>query len=393
MSTAVFHATPSGTTSDFDQSHPKTVPIHIWICVVAAVSITFGLYWDISWHMTIGRDTFWTPAHLLLQFGAVLAAGSSAYRIFHRTFNRNAVDRGASLRVLGFRGSLGDFICAWGGAAMLVSAPFDNWWHNAYGLDVRIISPPHMLLAIGFDAIVLGSIVLILREMNQAEGALKKRLALLFLLAGGAFVTLTMMGRLGYTDRTQMHRAVFYMVVSIGPPLLLEAMSAASGLRWARTAIASVYTVSFLLPLWIFPLFPGEPKIGPVYQHVTHMVSLGFPVLILAPASVLDLLWPKISSWRRWPRACVTGLLYVVVLLIVQWPWADFLMSPASRNWIFGTTQMAYFTPPDHNLVRNVFEIQTAAAFFSTIGFALIAAIECSAAGISFGTWMRRVHR
>ena len=29
---------------------------------------------------------------------------------------------------------------------MIVSAPFDNWWHNAYGLDVRIISHPHMVL-------------------------------------------------------------------------------------------------------------------------------------------------------------------------------------------------------------------------------------------------------
>jgi len=33
---------------------------------------------------------------------------------------------------------------------MLASAPFDDWWHNAYGLDVRIISPPHMVLAAGF---------------------------------------------------------------------------------------------------------------------------------------------------------------------------------------------------------------------------------------------------
>jgi hypothetical protein len=33
----------------------------------AITSIVFGLYWDISWHMTIGRDTFWTPAHLAIQ--------------------------------------------------------------------------------------------------------------------------------------------------------------------------------------------------------------------------------------------------------------------------------------------------------------------------------------
>ena len=53
------------------------------------------------------------------------------------------------MNVLGFRGPFGAFVCAWGGAAMIASAPFDNWWHEAYGLDVRIVSPPHTLLAMG----------------------------------------------------------------------------------------------------------------------------------------------------------------------------------------------------------------------------------------------------
>ena len=55
----------------------------------------------------------------------------------------------SSVRIWGLRGPLGAFICAWGGVAMLASAPFDDWWHNAYGLDVQIISPPHMVLAAG----------------------------------------------------------------------------------------------------------------------------------------------------------------------------------------------------------------------------------------------------
>ena len=57
--------------------------------------------------------------------------------------------REASVKMWGFRGPLGAFITAWGGIAMLVSAPFDDWWHNAYGLDVKILSPPHTVLAAG----------------------------------------------------------------------------------------------------------------------------------------------------------------------------------------------------------------------------------------------------
>src|SRR6185503_5907357 len=51
--------------------------------------------------------------------------------------------------------------------AMLVSAPFDNWWHNAYGLDVQIVSPPHMVLAAGMVAIVIGALLMTLAEQNR----------------------------------------------------------------------------------------------------------------------------------------------------------------------------------------------------------------------------------
>lgn len=30
---------------------------------------------------------------------------------------------------------------------MITSAPFDKWWHNAYGLDTKVVSPPHVPLA------------------------------------------------------------------------------------------------------------------------------------------------------------------------------------------------------------------------------------------------------
>src|SRR5215510_8104131 len=127
-------------------SRVARIPWYIWASVTAAACIMSGVYWDISWHETIGRDTFWTPAHLLIQLGAVVAGAFSAWLIFSTTFSKIPAAQRASVNVLGFRGPLGAFICAWGGAAMLISAPFDNWWHNAYGLDVKIISPPHTWL-------------------------------------------------------------------------------------------------------------------------------------------------------------------------------------------------------------------------------------------------------
>ena len=129
-----------------------------------------GIHWDISWHRSIGRDTFWTPAHLVIQFCGVLAGISCGYLILSTTFDGRSPLRDSSVRIWGFRGPLGAFIAAWGGIAMLTSAPFDNWWHNAYGLDVKIISPPHMVLAAGILAVHLGALILILGKMNRADG-------------------------------------------------------------------------------------------------------------------------------------------------------------------------------------------------------------------------------
>src|ERR1700684_3208702 len=100
-------------------SRAATVPWYVWSGAIAVTSITFGLYWDISWHMTIGRDTFWTPAHLAIHFGGMLAAVTCIYLIFSTTFTRDPALRAASVQVWGFRGPLGAFFTAWGGVLML----------------------------------------------------------------------------------------------------------------------------------------------------------------------------------------------------------------------------------------------------------------------------------
>ncbi len=118
----------------------ESVPWTIWCMVAGVVCGMIGGPLDISWHMSIGRDTFWTPAHLMIQMTGVLVGIACAYTILTATFGRDARTQDASVKIWGFRGPLGTFIAVWGCIAMLTSAPFDNWWHNAYGLDVKIVS-------------------------------------------------------------------------------------------------------------------------------------------------------------------------------------------------------------------------------------------------------------
>ena len=48
-----------------------------WLICGAGAAGIFATYWDESWHTDIGRDSFWTPAHLLL-YGAMAVAGRDA---------------------------------------------------------------------------------------------------------------------------------------------------------------------------------------------------------------------------------------------------------------------------------------------------------------------------
>src|SRR5579885_2953859 len=116
----------------------ESVPWYVWCSVFAVTSAMIGGQWDISWHRSIGRDTFWTPAHIAIQLCGILTGISCGYLILSTTFSRSPL-RAASVNIWGFRGPLGAFIAAWGGFTMLASAPFDDWWHNAYGLDVKIL--------------------------------------------------------------------------------------------------------------------------------------------------------------------------------------------------------------------------------------------------------------
>lgn len=402
MNTTVAGTPTLATNFTAARSRADAIPWYAWTSVLATACISSGLYWDISWHLTIGRDTFWTPAHMLIQFGAVVGGLAAATIIFGTTFGRMAEAKESSVRILGLWGPLGAFLSAWGAAAMIISAPFDNWWHNAYGLDVKIISPPHQLLGAGIESISFGGMILIAGRLNRAQGVLRRHLELMLLTLGGCVVVNSMMGRLEYTDRALMHSAIMYMWLAIGPPFILEAVARPTGLRWARTTTAGFYTLFFLLGMWIFPLFAAEPKLGPVYQRITHMVPLGFPILLLAPAIALDLLWRKMNVvWPepgfglKWLQAAVAGIVFVAALIAVQWPFANFLMSPAARNWVFGTLNHPYMAPPDWYGVRNLFMPYetTAVQFWRHMAWALFAATMCTRLGIMFGNWMRKVQR
>ncbi|MCU1261515.1 MAG: hypothetical protein JWO80_4400 [Bryobacterales bacterium] len=372
----------------------RPVPWYIWLAVVAATSAMVGVHWDISWHRSIGRDSFLTPAHIAIYLCGVLAGISCGYLILSTTFG-NVPLKQTSVNVWGLRGPLGAFIAAWGGFVMLISAPFDDWWHNAYGLDVKILSPPHMVLALGMVTVEIGALVLIAGRMNRAEGRARSVLTNLFLYIGAMVLVLKLVISMDYTFVAIQHSGVFYRVVSMVVPGALVALSRATGRKWAATTAGAIYSLVIIGFIWILPLFPATPKLGPVYYQVTHFVPPPFPVLIIIPAVVLDLLWARFRNWNSWLLSIVSGFVFVTILLAVQWPFADFLQSVYARNWIFGSSYFDYHTRPTSVLMRYAFLTfdKTSAQFFRELGMAVAFAIVTTRVGLACGGWLGRVRR
>ncbi len=380
---------------DVARTQRLSIPWYIWACALAVTSASFGGIWDISWHESIGRDTFWTAPHLFIHFGGILAGAASAYLIFRTTFFAPPAARAASVRIWGFYGPLGAFMCCWGGVAMVTSAPFDNWWHAAYGLDVKILSPPHVILILGLMSIRFGALVMILGEMHNAEGVLRGKLEAMLLYMFTYQLGMAVAVFQEYTFTDYMHSAIFYLVLSIFTPTFLVAVGQVSSFRWPSTVIAAIFTTLNLLFVWLLPLFPAEPKLGPVYQHVTHFIPPPFPLLILVPAFAIDLLRPNLRNWSPWARSSAYGAAFLATLVAAQWPFANFLQSPAARNWFFGTMYFPFFVPLNNTWVRYQFDQAepTAAAFWMRMALTLAIAVLSARAGLSLGGWMRRLRR
>jgi hypothetical protein len=392
MSTPSAAATRWGTLAPDRTSAVTSVPWSIYAVLFASTSVVLGVMWDISWHRSIGRDTFWTPAHLAIYLGGVVSGLTCGWVALKTTFAGSTEERGSSVRFWGFRAPLGAWVCIWGAFAMVTSAPFDDWWHNAYGVDVKIISPPHMLLAAGIAAIQCGAMLMALGWQNRAAGD-RRHLGRLYLLAAGLLVLLVATVATEYIRRWDMHQSLFYKVSAGVFVFFLVSTARASVARWPATITALIYAALTLLMLYLLPLFPAQPLLGPIFVHVDRFMPPDFPLLLFIPAFAIDLLMQRVAPgrWRDWMLAVAVGVVFVAVFAAVQWPFADFLMSPWARNDFFGSHRMDYGVNPE--IQARWYRINPPDNL--TLGLPIAMAIGFVSArfGLWWGNWMSRVQR
>ena len=142
-----------------DLTEKRIRQVSAWIVLYLLLQTELGLAWDRQWHDLVGRDQFWIPPHIMMYTGI---AGTGLIALFVvlvdtlRYHQKKAgVDDSSTVGILWlFHAPLGFILVGFGTLIDLIAAPFDNYWHELYGIDVTLWSPFHLMGTLG--AIIAG---------------------------------------------------------------------------------------------------------------------------------------------------------------------------------------------------------------------------------------------
>jgi hypothetical protein len=238
-----------------------------------------------------------------------------------------------------------------------------------------------------------------LAAQNRAHEDEATRLGMVYALAAGILLAMHATVIMEYASfGNHMHGSVFYRATALGIPAILVASARASKLRWPATMTAAIYMAIILVMIWTLQLFPAQPKLAPIFNPVTRMVPPPFPLLLIVPAIVIDLLMRRVRG-HDWLLSVAGGVAFVAVMLAVHWFFAEFLLSPHARNFVFAADRWDYterlgpWRYQYWNLDRDATGAASITEFLRGLSIAVVTAIVSVRLGLWWGNGMARVQR
>ncbi|HLC42632.1 MAG TPA: hypothetical protein VJO34_13540 [Methylomirabilota bacterium] len=282
-----------------------SISLPLWILLVVRILAFAGVQWDVAWHRSLGRESFWSPPHLVIYASLGVVTLIALWVIA-----REGWVRGYGLVVLG-------------GGIVYLSAPFDELWHRWYGLDVDIWSPPHLSGIAGGFIIALGSVYALAAELGQL-GRLDRTDSLRPLRHARAtdwtlivFIALLLtsplfaMGR--YTIVAVSRDAVFYPIMAgLAVPAIAVANLRATGYRWTATLTGFSYIALMLLMAAIVMAMGLKPTSA--------------PPLLLIPALAMDLFYAARRRTGGLVAAIIAGVVFSLVFYWTEYAWKLWLV-------------------------------------------------------------------
>ncbi|HET7483029.1 MAG TPA: hypothetical protein VFK89_09225 [Actinomycetota bacterium] len=286
-----------------------------------------GFMWDVAWHIDFGRDKFlFTPAHTMIVVGLGMLGAAAVVSVIFAT--RERADVGIKLGRL--RIPYGALALGALGFGALCGFPLDDLWHGAYGVDVTMWGPTHLLMIGGASFSPL-ALWLLLAEAGPDVTPTKLLAIRRVALAGAVVIGLsTFQGEFdfGVPQFQQLyHPVLIALAASVGLVAAREALG-----RWGALKAAVAFIV----------LRAGVALIvGPVLNHVVpHFpLYLGAAVMVELAASLTEgsttlrriaaeaagvgivgvaaeWLWTLAWGWHPWGSSLFPGVIVAVAIAL-----------------------------------------------------------------------------
>ncbi|MGZ4540782.1 MAG: hypothetical protein ACXVX8_16020 [Blastococcus sp.] len=139
---------------------PPWVALPTVLTTLSLLVALFGMMWDISLHIDVGRDPgpLANPAHYFILFGlfGVFSGGVLACAMPLRE-----TPGPAAVRFLhGWDVPVGGLLVTGAGFYALLGFPLDDIWHRLFGQDVTLWGPTHLMLITGAGTSIIGLLIL-----------------------------------------------------------------------------------------------------------------------------------------------------------------------------------------------------------------------------------------
>jgi len=335
-----------------------------WLALAFWIASAVALDWDAQWHANVGRDGFWTPPHWAFYSTVTITGLICVVVILTETFlyyrhSPAVTDKTSTPVLFVFRGPVGFILAGFGMLVMLISAPFDDYFHRIYGVDLAIWTPFHVMLLLGINMAGVGIVYLFASEVNRRQLTIRTPNRTLTSVASnlrGVFTpailglvvaTILLLTRfLFLMDETFIgnggpgsinianYKLPAYSVLVAGLPLALVALVVFTG----RIGIATLTGLLFLLFRFVSGAFVewGIQNLA-VGQGLVlrsggvrdiNIVSTAYPVFLVLAGLVVDGIYLATIRWRSKSGlgrqllvAASASSLAGLVLFLLEKPW------------------------------------------------------------------------
>lgn len=279
-----------------------------------------GVYWDIAWHVDLGRDSFFSPPHLLVYSSLFSVLVMGLYALI-----RDRRSTPYHLPLGRWRLHPGALVVALGALVVLLSAPLDDLWHRLFGPDATLWGPMHLALFAGAVLGCIGGLVCTAVERRLAASPERRRLFDGMTLLYGTLLLAWLVLLVGeYEFNVSFFLTFFHPVLLAGAPsFALVLVARLSPYPWGATTAALGFT---LLRLLLAAGLMGTASLG-MGGYTRPLI----PVLVLSAVAVDLLLRKGLPAWLAGAAAGLATLLVNALLISVldANPWTPRVLAQA----------------------------------------------------------------